>query len=176
MSQHEHKKFRRVVTGHNAEGKACVLFDGIAKNVRIPPDEPKVAMTDFWYSDECPASNAGNADAADRPIVLQTPPHGSILRIVELPPDSERTFSNLKAIDAHGEAVQKGKRHPGFHKTKTLDYVIVLEGEIYCMLDEGEVHLKAGDLLIQRGTNHAWSNRSDKRCLLLATMLDAKSL
>ncbi len=168
------KQFRRVVTGHNAEGKSCVLFDGIANNVRIPPDEPKVAMTDFWYSDECPAANAGNADAADRPIVLQTPANGSILRIVELPPDSERSFSNLKGID--GGALQKGQRHPGFHKTKTLDYIVVLEGEIHCLLDQGEVVLKEGDVLIQRGTNHAWSNRSNKRCLLLGVMLDAKPL
>jgi mannose-6-phosphate isomerase-like protein (cupin superfamily) len=135
-----------------------------------------MATTDFWYSDECPASNAGSGDVANRPIILQPPKNGSLFRVVELPPDSERTFSNLKAVDADGDALEKGKRHPAFHKTKTLDYIFVLEGEIYCMLDEGEVFLREGDVLIQRGTSHAWSNRSKTRCLLLATMLDAKPL
>ena len=170
------RQFRRVVTGHNSEGKSCVLFDGVSENVRIPTDEPKMATTDFWYSDECPASNAGNLDVANRPIILQPPKNGSLFRIVELPPDSERTFSNLKAVDADGDALEKGKRHPAFHKTRTLDYIFVLEGEIYCMLDEGEVFLREGDVLIQRGTSHAWSNRSKNRVLLLATMLDAKAL
>jgi mannose-6-phosphate isomerase-like protein (cupin superfamily) len=168
------KQFRRVVTGHNAEGKSCVIFDGTASNVRIPPNEPNVAMTDFWYSDETPASNAGNKDNAVRPLVLQTPPKGSIFRVVELPPDSERNFSNLKGID--GGALQEGQRHAGFHRTKSLDYIFVMEGELYCLLDEGEVLLKAGDFLIQRGTNHAWSNRSNKRVLILGVMLDAQPL
>lgn len=170
------KQFRRVVTGHNMEGNSCILFDGITENVRIPSDEPKVAMTDFWYSDECPETNAENVDVANRPIILQPPKNGSLFRIVELPPDHERTFGNLKAIDADGDTLEQGKRHPAFHKTKTLDYIFVLEGEIYCMLDDGEVCLKQGDVLIQRGTSHAWSNRSKNRCLLLATMLDAKPL
>ncbi len=176
MSVHQHQKFRRVVTGHNGEGKSCVLLDGTATNIRIPPTEPKVCMTDFWYSDETPATNAGSGDAADRPLILQPPVRGTLLRIVELPPDTERNFSNLKAIDAHGDALQKGLRHPGFHRTKTLDYVMVLEGEVVCLLEEGEVPLKQGDILIQRGTNHAWSNRSSKRCLLMATMIDAQPL
>ena len=65
-------------------------------------------------------------------------------------------------------------RHPGFHKTDTIDYVIVLEGEIYALMDEGEVLMKQGDVLIQRGTNHAWSNRTDKPCYIMFVLIDAK--
>ena len=168
------RQFRRIVTGHNFQGKACVIFDGIAESVRIPIDEPKVAMTDFWYSDEMPVSNAGNADVTKRPIILQPRPNGSTLRIIELPPDSERTYCNLIGIGSHGDIREMGKRHPGFHKTNTMDYIFVIEGEVTCLLDETDVHLKSGDVLIQRGTSHAWSNRGDKPCLLLAVLLDAK--
>jgi uncharacterized cupin superfamily protein len=66
------------------------------------------------------------------------------------------------------------KRHPGFHKTDTIDYAIVLSGEIYALMDDGEVLLKAGDVLIQRGTNHAWSNRSDQPCRIAISSHDAE--
>ena len=68
------------------------------------------------------------------------------------------------------------KRHPGFHKTDTIDYAIVLSGEIYALMDEGEVLLKAGDVLIQRGTNHAWSNRTEQPCCIAFVLIDAKPL
>jgi len=169
-----HKKFRRVVTRHDEKGKSCIIFDSYATNVRVPENEPKVAMTDLWYSYETPASNDGNADAADREIVLHPPRNGSVLRIVELPPDNERNFSNLKSVDDSKSAVHEGQRHPGFHKTDTLDYIIVMEGELYAMMEEGETLLQTGDVLIQRGTLHAWSNRSTKRAIIAGIMFPAK--
>ena len=66
------------------------------------------------------------------------------------------------------------KRHPGFHKTATIDYAIVLSGEIYALMDEGEVLLKAGDVLVQRGTNHAWSNRTEQPCCIAFVLIDAE--
>jgi naringenin degradation protein FdeH len=166
------KNIRRVVTGHNAEGKSVFIFDGNASNVLIPPKEPKVAMMDLWLTRSTPASNAGNEDAAAGPISLPPPKNGSVFRIVELPPDSERDYSNFKTIDTEG-ALRGGNRHPAFHKTNTIDYIIILEGEVWALMDEGEVLMKAGDVLIQRGTNHAWSNRSDKPVIIVGVMIEA---
>lgn len=168
------RQWRRVVTGNNEQGKSVIWKDGLHANVLIPAAEPHVAMTDFWINDRTPASNAGGEDTGERPITLHPPKGGSVFRIVELPPDSLRNFSNLKKIDDH--AHQEGKRHPGFHKTNTLDYILVLEGEVWALMDEGETLLKAGDVLIQRGTSHAWSNRSDKPVVLAGILLDADPL
>jgi uncharacterized cupin superfamily protein len=70
-------------------------------------------------------------------------------------------------------APREKRRHPGMHRTRTLDYAIVLSGEIYAVLDEGEVLLEAGDVLVQRGTNHAWSNRSERPCRIAFVLVDA---
>ncbi|MBL8384019.1 MAG: cupin domain-containing protein [Burkholderiales bacterium] len=167
------RDIRRVVTGHTADGRSTFVYDGIAANVRIPRDEPEVAMTDLWVTREAPASNAGVADAADYPMALAPPARGTVFRIVELPPDARRSFSNLEHLDGV-QARAAGKRHPGFHKTHTVDYIVVLEGEVWALVDTGEVLLRRGDCLVQRGTSHAWSNRSDKPVLLAGVLVDAQ--
>jgi quercetin dioxygenase-like cupin family protein len=166
------RRFRRIVTGHDDQGRSVILFDGEAPNVMVPPTEPLVAMTDLWRTHATPASNAGQEDAAAGPITLPPPKGGTVFRMVELPPDAQRNYANLKAIDTEGARVA-GQRHPGFHKTNSLDYIIVIEGEVWALLDTGETLLRTGDVLIQRGTSHAWSNRSDKRVILAGIMLDA---
>ena len=96
---------------------------------------------------------------------------------VEYPPDSKRVAALHGAShDSKAEGYArdlKNARHPGFHKTSTIDYAIVLSGEIYALMDEGEVLLKAGDVLIQRGTNHAWSNRTEEPCCVAFVLIDA---
>ena len=79
-----------------------------------------------------------------------------------------------KHFSAMAKVAVANKRHPGFHKTDTIDYAIVLSGEIYALMDEGEVLLKAGDVLIQRGTNHAWSNRTEEPCCVAFVLIDAE--
>ncbi len=168
---------RRVVTGHDSDGKSEFIFDGGATAIKEMESMPGLALTDLWQTNGAPADNAGNADAADRPIVLEPPPSGTIFRIVEFPPDSAWR-GKADASDAFesigaGHAPVKGSDDPMMHKTSTVDYLVVLKGEIWAILDDSEVCLKQGDVMIQRGTNHSWSVRTDEPCLLAAVLVNA---
>ena len=170
---------RRVVTGHNAQGKSIIVSDGPAPVVYSPPRNPNVSLTDLWLTDRTPASNAGSADSTSAPLKLLPPKNGTVIRILELPPDKERDYSQTKDYfrgmgAGSGVLDETGKRHPGMHKTATVDYIVILSGEIWALMDDSEVLLKPGDCLIQRGTNHAWSNRSDKPCRFVAVLVDAE--
>jgi hypothetical protein len=171
-------KVRRVVTGHDARGRSVLLRDGYARNVKEMASMPGLALTDLWETDAAPASNAGKADAAARPVRLEPPPGGTILRIVEFPPDSmwRNRADASKAFDSigAGHAPVKGSSDPMMHKTSTVDYIIVLKGEIHAIMDKGETKLKAGDVLIQRGTNHSWSVRGRKPCIIAAVLVSAR--
>ena len=171
------RPIRRVVTGHDARGKSIIVSDGPSPHVLTIPGRDDFGLTNLWITDETPASNAGSADAAARPVVLEPPARGSILRVVEFPPDRvtagfdrEAAFRSMGADHAMDP---DPSRPPGMHKTSTIDYAIVLSGEIWALMDEGETLLKAGDCLVQRGTNHAWSNRSDAPCLVAFILLSA---
>lgn len=171
---------RRVVTGHDDNGKSVFLIDGHAPNVKEMASMPGLALTDLWETGGAPADNGGRADAAARPIRLEPPPRGSILRIVEFPPDkawrgSADSLTAFNSIGA-GHAKDQSSGDPMMHTTATVDYLIILKGEIYAILDQGETLLKAGDIMIQRGTNHSWSVRGDEPCILAAILIDAKPL
>jgi len=174
------KPIRRVVTGHNAAGKSVFVMDGAAPHVysRSPGS---AVVTALWETRASPADNRGNAEVTDRAFKLASPKHGTVFRIIEYPPDRERLgalAAQRAAADdgsGHGDAFDRGApRHPGFHKTASVDYAIVLSGEIYALMDEGEVLLRAGDVLVQRGTNHAWSNRTDAPAYLAFVLIDAE--
>jgi hypothetical protein len=171
------KPIRRVVTGHNAQGKSVIVSDGPSPHVMTLPGTPSFGMTNLWITDQTPADNRGGRDAADRPVVLEPPPSGSIFRVVEFPPDRTlASFDRNAAFGAMGAAHamdRDASRHPGMHKTATVDYAIVLSGEIWALMDEGETLLRAGDVLVQRGTNHAWSNRSEAPCLVAFILISA---
>jgi hypothetical protein len=174
------RPFRRVITGHNAQGQSIFVSDGPAPVVHSR-GAGATAVTEFWETDAMPPSNAGNADPTlGKPQRLPPPKNGSKFRVVEYPPDSQR-LATLRAPGVSHDAKAEGytrhldnKRHPGFHKTDTIDYAIVLTGEIYALMDEGELLLKAGDVLIQRGTNHAWSNRTEQPCCVAFVLIDAE--
>ena len=171
---------RRVVTGHDKNGKSVFLMDGPAPNVKEMASMPGLALTDLWETSGAPADNGGDADAAARPIRLEPPPRGSILRIVEFPPDAAwrgkaDSLEAFKSIGA-GHAKDQSNSDPMMHTTATVDYLIVLKGEIVAILDKGETLLKAGDIMIQRGTNHSWSVRGTESCILAAILIDAKPL
>ncbi len=174
---------RRIIAAHNENGESYIQEDGGAPNVTNTGGIEGYLWTELWAVDGTPASNAGNADAADRPISLQPPVRGNVFRIVDIPPDTLRFGANLdQAADTStvaGEdayAAGAGSRHPGFHKTRTVDYAIILEGEVVAMMDVGETPMAPGDVLIQRGTNHAWSNRTDKACRIAFVLIDAEEL
>ncbi len=171
------EKIRRVVTGHDGEGRSVFISDGAATSVKEMDSMPGLALTDLWRTSGAPADNSGNEDNADGPIILEPPPTGTIFRIVEFPPDSawrERAdaadaFASIGAEHARAD----DSDDPMMHKTATVDYLIVLKGEIWAILDEGETCLTAGDVMIQRGTVHSWSVRTDEPCLLVAVLVGA---
>jgi mannose-6-phosphate isomerase-like protein (cupin superfamily) len=173
-------RVRRVLTGHDAEGKSMIIADGHAPNVKEMASMPGLALTDLWETQGAPASNAGSADAAGRPVRLEPPKNGTLLRIVEFPPDSAwRSGADsreaFKSIGA-GHAHDRSSSDPMMHTTSTVDYIIVLKGEIYAVMEKGETLLKPGDVLVQRGTNHSWSVRGNEPCIVAAILVNAKPL
>ena len=172
---------RRIVTGHDAEGRSRVLDDSAAApgdpHVYIPEGNPGTCLTDVWSLVGLPTRFDGAVPAAQEPFRLSPPGGGLVFRTVEVPPDSERNFDAMPAyfdqMAADGNLSHGDARHPAMHRTDTVDFAVILEGEVVLMLDEGEVALKPGDVVIQRGTNHAWSNRSDKPCIFACVLIDA---
>ena len=172
---------RRVVTGQNAQGESCFIMDNAAPLVyqRSPGS---TVVTELWDTHSTPASNAGSNDPTQRAFRLPPPKNGSVFRIISYPPDSERRAALEQEHASHvddgtGRAAaldRSNARHPGFHKTSSIDYAIVLSGEIYALMDDGEMLLKQGDVLVQRGTNHAWSNRGDAPAVLAFVLIDAE--
>ena len=176
---------RRVVTGHDKDGKAIVISDGLAPVVKTNPLRPGHRSTDIWKTNAAPVIiKAEEADpTTSGPRTIHPAPQGTVLRIAELQPESEDIRSMTpeqarKVFAASGnEAAStygRGGRHPMMHRTETVDYAVVLEGAITLVLDDEDVQLKAGDVVIQRGNNHAWSNRSGKMCRMLYVLIDGK--
>jgi len=167
---------RRVVTGHDAAGKAVVLFDGPAPNVNLRA-ATRLASTLLWVTDESPADNSGGADRAEREIGVAPPPRGSIFRVVDFPPAADAgAVDNAAMLREMGiDASQGGSRHATTHRTRSVDYAVVISGEIDMLLDDSEVHLEAGDVLVQRGTRHAWVNRGKGSCRVAFVLIDARA-
>ena len=175
-------QIRRVVTGHDASGKAVVLSDGPVPTVHSTPIRPGQLSFEVWKTHAMPVPiDAAQPEPTVGARSLQPPPYGTLFRISVVPPESEQT-RNLTPEEARdlfrksgaGEASTfgSGGRHPMMHRTETVDYAVVLEGEITLLLDDGDVHLRAGDVVIQRGTSHAWSNRSGKDVKMLYVLID----
>jgi naringenin degradation protein FdeH len=167
---------RRVVTGHDAEGRAVVLFDGAAPNARLRK-ATGLTSTLLWVTDGSPADNTGSKDAADRDIGVAPPPRGSIFRVVDFPPAAEvGTVNNAAMLREMGlpHGAHADPRHATMHRTRSVDYAVVISGEIDMLLDDSEVHLRAGDALVQRGTNHAWVNRGKEICRIAFVLVDAE--
>lgn len=141
-----------------------------------------VVFHNLWTTTETPAPIRGQADPVTASMTLPPPKLGSNFRIVEFgperlyPADPEETAKGFAELGNASDAVvdRAVSRHPAMHRTQSLDYGIVLEGEILLIMDEGETLMRAGDVCIQRGTNHAWSNRSDARCVMAFVLLDAE--
>ena len=173
------RKIRRIVTGHDAQGRSVIVTDAPSPHVLSLLDDPPLGLTDLWVTSDSPADDSSQADGAARSkLTLEPPVGGTIFRVVEFPPD-EATVGKLdrkklfETMAASGAMDPDGARHPGMHKTATVDYAIVISGEIHAVMDEGETLMKAGDCLVQRGTNHAWSNRSQTPCLVAFVLVSA---
>ncbi len=171
------KPVRRIVTGHRADGRSTVLSDAPAPNVK--QRAAGNGSTLLWVTDESPADVSRTGDRAAREIGVPPPRRGSIFRVAEFPPGvggEVRDHETLLRDFGIGPDVKRGHapRHPAIHRTRSLDYVVVLKGEITLLLDDGEVLLKAGDVVVQQGTNHAWINRGAATCRLAMVFIDAE--
>ena len=171
------RPIRRVVTGHDAQGRAVVVMDGPAANVLHRPSRPGVALTDLWATSGPPATQM-DGDPVDRPVVLHPPPGGTVFRIIQFDPEDPAALARADgttAFAAMGAAgtVVAGARHPYMHRTDTVDYAVVLRGSITMLLDEEDVELSSGDVVVQNGTSHAWANRGHAPCLMAFVLIDA---
>ena len=173
---------RRVVTGHDGAGRAVVVSDGRAPFVHRIPGEPDFCSTDIWRSFATPAPLTATPEEPTLGPRRQLPAsHGTVLRINRFPPESE-TAVRMSAEDSTRHFASLGNaragtlsaRHPMMHRTETLDYAIVLSGEITMLLDDEDVDLKAGDVVVQCGTNHAWANRSKEACVIAFILIDGE--
>src|SRR5882762_10323334 len=165
---------RRVVTGHDANGKAVVVIDGAATNATLRKATGLVS-TLLWVAEESPAELSRSTDKAAREIGVAPPPRGSIFRIVDFPPSVDfGAVDNAAMLREMGIGAGQGDaRHAAMHRTKSIDYAVVISGEIDMLLDDSEVHLKAGDVLVQQGTNHAWVNRGKENCRIAFVLIEA---
>jgi hypothetical protein len=171
-------KVRRIVTAVNAAGRSYILSDTNLPTADVAPGEP--VRAGLWITETAPASNAGVNDPVPDGVIPKIPPidiGGTVLRIIDFVPDSVQ-HADPAELERRGARTspERSAKHPGFHVTDTVDYAICLEGEIWAVLDEGETLMKAGDVMIQRGTYHAWSNRGGQVCRMAFVLIDADSL
>ena len=168
---------RRVVTKLDESGRAVVMIDERMALVR--PRGPTF-VGNLWVTDRSPPDFSSGVDRGKTKIGLMPPKGGSVFRVVDFPPESEAVahLGTVTMQDVVGAAGTPAKgvapRHPMMHRTRTLDYAIIMAGEIDMLLDEGEVHLKAGDVVVQQATNHAWANRGAAPCRIAFILMDAQ--
>lgn len=168
-------KIRRVVTTTNTDGKSEFLFDADSTSILEQPGRG-LTFFELWETDGPEADLTSSEDAAERPIRHHPPKGGSRFRIVEFQPDEiqqpEIADKDFAALDA-SQIVVDDAEDASMHRNETVDYNIILQGEIYAVTDAGETLLKQGDVLVQRGTAHTWHNRSGKPCLFASVMVSA---
>jgi mannose-6-phosphate isomerase-like protein (cupin superfamily) len=176
------KPVRRIVCIDNDEGISEAISDGPSPDVRTDPARPGFASTRIWVTDRTPARIKGIRETLDKPHTLEPPAGGSVCRVVTFPPDeafkgkvgAKEVEAYFRAMGSPGASTYSAQApSPYMQKTRTLDFCLVLEGEITLVLDKQEVALKAGDTVVQRGTNHAWSNRSSQPCTIVFSSHDA---
>ena len=176
--------FRRIVTGHDAAGKAVILEDGPPPRVSRVGGEIGPMFYEVWNTQETPARiDRASGEPVEQGLSLAPPKNGTRIRVLEIPPEGDSLkdvtpeearahFASIGAGDASSHGA--GSRHAFMHRTETVDYGIVLAGELVLIVDEGETVCRAGDIVIQRGTNHGWANRSDKPCRIAFILIDGK--
>jgi mannose-6-phosphate isomerase-like protein (cupin superfamily) len=153
---------RRVVTGHDARGNSVVLSDGRPPNIR--DKGTGVDFIEIWNTVGSPAPlHAAEPEPTDGPLKVPPPREGSRIRLNDFYP------GHVQKLPPRADG-----RHPMMHRTRSVDYGIVLEGEIVMILDDNELLLHAGDIVVQRGTDHAWENRSDQVCRMAFILIGAE--
>jgi len=176
---------RRIVTGHDAAGKAIIQQDGPVPRVQRIGGEHGPLFFEVWNTPGSPAAiDRASGEPSEAGILLAPPRNGTRIRVLDIPPE-DATISTLSSEQAAAHFAEVGAaqasshsgattRHAFMHRTETIDYGIVLEGELTLIVDEGETIVRAGDIVIQRGTNHGWSNRSTKHCRIAFILIDGQ--
>lgn len=170
--------FKRVVTANTEGGRSFILHDGPPEIVMVQPGRA-LTFYELWETEGPLASNLGTEDSVAGPVRHHPPTGGTRFRIVELMPDSDRPAEavgeDFESIHADGIQVRDAE-DPTMHRNETVDYNVILSGEVVAVTEEGETLLRAGDVLIQRGTAHTWHNRSDRSCVFASVMVSAEPL
>lgn len=166
---------RRVVTVLDEHDKAVVLFDS-----RLPlTDSGVVSRAELWSTDTLPPGFS-REDSATKSTGISPPDGGTAFRVIDFPPRDEAAIAKLdpnflmKQVGDHAPIRGQPTKDPLMHRTRTVDYVYIISGEIDMMLDDSTVHLQAGDVVIQQATNHAWINRGSQPCRVLFVLMDSK--
>lgn len=177
---------RRIVTGHDEQGRAVFQEDGATPRVVRIGGEIGPLFHEVWNTRETPARiDRASGEPAESGISLAPPTQGTRIRVLDIPPEDERLgamsaedakahFAEVGAGDASSHTDDGSSRHHLMHRTETIDYGIVLEGEVTLILDVGETVVRAGDIVIQRGTNHGWANRSGRNCRIAFILIDGR--
>jgi len=177
---------RRIVTGHDKNGKAVVIADGPTPGVKTTPNRPGVIFHNMWTTKSAPARYDGPEEETSVDLPLPPPSAGTTFRLIEFPPESKvevvdeetakKAFEEYGADGAlqHEKSDQQKKQHSFMHQTDTIDYALCLSGEMTMYLDDSEVVMKAGDVMVQRGTNHAWVNKSEQYCTMAFILIDGE--
>jgi len=178
------KPVRRIITIDDSEGQSLAIADGPSPDVCSDPARPGFSSARIWVTDGSPVTIGEYRDAVTHyPPALEPPRNGSVCRIVTFPPDAgflggvsaREVEAFFRAMGSPGASTYATSApHPYMQKADTLDFCLILDGEITLVLDTAEVHLKAGDTVIQRGTNHAWSNRANRPCRIAISSHDAR--
>jgi mannose-6-phosphate isomerase-like protein (cupin superfamily) len=172
---------RRVVTGHDADGRAVVASDGPLPTVVEIAAIPGTIFHEVWSTSQTPAAVNNAPDPTTGPLTLPPPKQGTRIRFVDIPPDTPEFLAHGAAKmhaafsevgDASASTVKADSPHPLMHRTESIDYGVVIEGEMTLVLDDAQVALAPGSVVIQRGTNHAWANRSGRPCRMLFVLID----
>jgi hypothetical protein len=169
---------RRLVTGVDGAGRSCIIEDGVSPAMQLMPGREGYRNNNIWRTLSSPAPVTAADSVLEHRGVLP-PRHGTVLRVIDIPPensDPEEAKRQTEAVfaamfpDARHDASHA--RHPGMHTTDTIDYAILLQGELVAIMEDGETVMRAGDILIQRGTHHAWANRSQAIARIAFILID----
>ncbi len=172
------RQVRRVVTGHDSEGRAIIQSDGPPQRVFDNLGQPGLVFHELWNTQSSPAPiDRAGGEPHEPKLSLAPPSNGTRIRILDIPPDKpqdvlDTVFDNIGASENFKGS--DSQRHASFHRTQTVDYGIVLEGELVLIMDVGETIVRAGDVIIQRGTNHGWANRSNRSARIAFILIDGR--
>ena len=171
---------RRIVTEVLENGRSAIVEDGPTPAIITVPERPGYIVSNVWVTGATPAPISQPDESLDHTGILP-PRNGAILRVIEFPPepDTVEEFevmarATFKALYGDIQHTPDKNPHAGMHTTETVDYAICLSGEITALMEENETIMKAGDILIQRGTAHAWANRSGKPASVCFVLIDGK--